>query len=152
MSYHESIMVTEDYKAAWEKLVQRKSELEDRRTDLETQLSEVQNELAHVEEIVNHLAPLAGYTQEPGSIFGLGITDAIRAIFTESPGERFAPSEIYKKLQDKGFNFASYTQPMASIYKILARLKENGEVIPERENYKVFYSWVVKVSDEDIPF
>jgi len=143
-------MSANTYDAAWGQLVRRRRELRDSRADLETQLSEVNNELAHLDEAVSHLALLAGRPVEEGSVQGLGITDAIRSVLRQADGNRLSPSDIYQVMHNKWFDFSGYSQPMASIYKILARLKEGDEVEVEKEDHKIFYKW--KNTDEDFPF
>jgi hypothetical protein len=132
----------------------RRSELSEKRAQLEVEMNDLQNEIAHLDGALAHLSPLAGFTEGPGDITGLGITDAIRAILSEKD-ERMAPSDVFRKLKDKGFNFSGYSSPMASIYKILTRLREAEEIEVETENRKIFYRWKNRgpeISDEDIPF
>jgi hypothetical protein len=138
------------YRETFEALCNRLRMLQEKRAELEVELSELNNEIAHVDQVTDHLLPLIGSLEGPGWISGMGITDAIRSVLSETPVGPFTPTEVYKKLQEKGFNFSGHTQPMASIYKILARLKENNEVDSQKEGHRISYMW--KVKDEDIPF
>jgi Fe2+ or Zn2+ uptake regulation protein len=93
---------------------------------------------------------IGGSSIGPGWINGQGITDSIRSVLSEVPIGPFTPNEVFKSLQEKGFDFSGHTQPMASIYKILSRLKESGEVTADKTGHKVSYTW--KTKEEDIPF
>lgn len=133
-------MAVEDYKATMQEIVERHIRLNERRAELEAELDDLQNELSHLDQIIGHLTPLAGYSQEPGEITGLGITDAIRSVLMENR-ERMSAADVFQRLKDKKFNFSKHTYPMASIYKILTRLKEADEVDVETEGRKIFYKW-----------
>ena len=141
-----------DYQGTWASVFGRRVELNNKRIQLEIEMNEVQNEIAHLDEILAHLAPLAGHSFGAGSIAGLGITDAIRSVLSEQPLERLSAADVLRKLKEKDFNFNNFAFPMASIYKILARLRDGQEVEVEKEDRKVFYTWKVKIEDEDIPF
>jgi hypothetical protein len=139
------------YRETFDNLCARLHELKERRSELEVELSELNNEINHLDEVTDHLIPLVGPSLiGPGWINGQGITDSIRSVLSESPVGPFTPNEVFKKLQEKGFDFSGHTQPMASIYKILSRLRENGEVIADKAGHKISYTW--KISDADIPF
>jgi len=141
------------YRGTHSDLWNRRHELQEKRAQLEVDMSELRTEISHLDEVLAHLSPLAGFTSEPGDITGLGITDAIRTVLKEKD-ERMSPLDISRKLKEKSFNLAGYSSPMASIYKILARLKEAEEVVVESENRRIFYRWKnrAEISDEDIPF
>jgi hypothetical protein len=142
------------YTMAWTTLQDKRQSLLSKRTELETDLHDVAKEISHLDEILSHLSPLAGIVDDPANIAGLGITDAIR-VTLQSVNERMSAVDIRKKLGENGFDLSGYSQPMASIYKILARLREAEEIDVEKEGYKTFYSWKrknVEVADDDIPF
>jgi DNA-binding PadR family transcriptional regulator len=78
---------------------------------------------------MNALAPLVGAELLPAPS-GLeteagpgGLTDTIRAILTEA-GEPLTASEIREKLEARGFDMKSYSNPLANIHTILRRLTE----------------------------
>lgn len=148
-------MKTEDYLQTWNQLITEKLKLADERTNLETELSEINTKISHLDEIMRHLCPLAGIT-DGENIGGLGITDAIRSIL-KSSGQRMSASDVRRTLSEKGFDLSGYTQPMASIYKILSRLLHSDEVEwTKEEDGKVFYQWKQptepEITDEDVPF
>lgn len=148
-------MSFEDYSETFKQLVHKRTVLVQKRTELETQLNDLNVEIAHLEEVTDHLGPLAGIVADPASIVGLGITDAIRTVLRTSQ-TRMAASDVRRELGEKGFDFSGQTHPMASIYKILSRLYEAGEIdkIEDEDNFRVFYAWKKddEIKDEDIPF
>lgn len=147
-------MNTEDFKAKYWELDEERRELIGRRTDLETELVEVRNKITHLDEVLSHLAPLADLPfYEDDTVSGLGITDAIRYVLKMSD-ERLSAQDVRQQLSAKGYDLSPLTAPMASIYKILGRIEESGEVIREKEEGRVYYKWKNDgpISDEDIPF
>ncbi|HEV3275673.1 MAG TPA: hypothetical protein VG860_02555 [Terriglobia bacterium] len=128
-----------EYAKTWQQIFSDRGELAEKRTNLETELSEVKNQISHLDEILSHMAPLVGvaYNQK---ISALGITDAIRTILRGSM-ERMSPTDVRDNLRENDFDLSGYTAPMASIYKVLSRLYESGEIVQEREDGKVFYRW-----------
>ena len=139
------------YRETFDNLCARLHALKEKRSELEVELSELNNEIRHLDEVTDHLMPLIGGSSiGPGWINGQGITDSIRSVLSEVPIGPFTPNEVFKSLQEKGFDFSGHTQPMASIYKILSRLKESGEVTADKTGHKVSYTW--KTKEEDIPF
>ena len=150
-------MNSEDLFKTWTDLREMQRKLLDRRVILETELAEVKNNISHLETILANLAPMAGFQEDAESISGLGITDAIRVILRNSD-VRMSAADVRKILNEKGFDLSGLSAPMASIYKILARLvNDSGEVEREMEEGRVFFSWKRPVesspiTDEDIPF
>lgn len=148
-------MSTQDYLDAWNQLARKRIELINKRTELETQLNDLNVELAHLEEVTSHLEPLAGIVTDPRSIVGLGITEAIRVVLRTSQ-TRMSATDVRRELGEKGFDFSGQTHPAASIYKILSRLHEAGEVkkIEDEDGYRVYYAWDrdEEIKDDDIPF
>jgi hypothetical protein len=145
-------MNQEEYHDRWLELSRERERLTDQRATIETELSEINTQIDHLEEVLSHLAPLAGISSGR-DLSGLGITVAIRTILKGS-GERLSAQDVRRLLDERGFDLSRYSSPMASIYKILARLAEDHEEITrEKEDFKVFYHWVTpEISDDDIPF
>ena len=114
-----------------------------KRASLEAELSDVKTQITHLNEIMGHLGPLAGLPAGD-NIAGMGITDAIRWILSNSE-ERMSPTNVRDNLIEKGFDLSSLTAPMASIYKILSRLAKESkpEVFREKDDDgKVYYRWI----------
>ncbi|QNI37295.1 hypothetical protein [Edaphobacter albus] len=140
-----------DYAETWKNVFMKKVELTDRRATLEAELSDINTQIGHLNEIMSHLAPLAGVPAKE-NLATLGITDAIRWVMEKSK-ERMAPKDVHDELREKGFDMSTLSAPMASIYKILARLAGSStpEILREKEeDGKVFYRWIEK--SDDIPF
>ena len=78
---------------------------------------------------MNAIAPLVGAEPLPAPAAAEteagpgGPTDSIRAILTEA-GEPLTATEIREKLEAKGFDMKSYSNPLANIHTILRRLSE----------------------------
>ena len=135
--------VESEYEATFGMLSKKKLDLLIERTDVELKLSEIKSQIAHLSEILDHLAPMAGMPVRD-NISAMGITDAIRWVL-KSTEDRMAPIDVRDKLTEKGFDLSGLTAPMASIYKILARLADGPtpEVVREREDDgKVYYRWI----------
>lgn len=143
-------MLPEEYKTTWASLLERRRELVSRRADLEAELDDLNNEITHLDQILSHLTTLTGQHDFLTSIAGLGITEAIRFVLAEKGEERMSAAEVFEVLKERGFNFTKYSHPMASIYKVLSRLKDTDEVEVDTENSRVFYRW--KRKGEEIPF
>ncbi|HWZ84070.1 MAG TPA: hypothetical protein VNW47_15685 [Terriglobales bacterium] len=141
------------FQQTWAAISQERSNLVNRRTELETELVEVRNKIKHLTEVLNHLGPLAElpyYSDD--EISNLGITDAVRLVFRYND-EKFSPQDVRKQLGEKGYDMSSLTAPMASIYKILSRLEEAGEIEREKEEGRVYYKWKSPpITEDDIPF
>jgi hypothetical protein len=78
---------------------------------------------------MNAIAPLVGAEPLPAPAGAEteagpgGLTDTIRAILTEA-GEPLTATEIRVKLEAKGIDMKSYSNPLANIHTILRRLTE----------------------------
>jgi hypothetical protein len=147
-------MDTQDFGQTWRQLYGEKEVLTERRTNLENELIELRTQITHLDEVLDHLAPLAGMIYASGEdLSALGLTDAIRRVISDATG-RISPRDVHQKLASSGYDLSALTAPMASIYKILARLSDSGEIVREKEDGgKVFYkSKPIEISDEDIPF
>jgi hypothetical protein len=128
--------VNEDLGNALEILNARKKVAEDKRADLEIQIRETDTELLNLGKAISRILTLLGSNiTEP--ISELGITDAIRRV--TSTQTRMTPGQVRDELQKQGFDLSVYQNPMASIYKILTRLQEGGELDVEREGWSTFY-------------
>jgi hypothetical protein len=148
-------MDTAEFDKTWKELFKERTTLVETRTTLETELVEVRNKISHLDEVLSHLAPLAGvdwYNRGGDDVSGLGLTGAIRFILQYSQ-ERLSAQDIRRLLMEKEYDLSSLSAPMASIYKILARLVDAAEVEREMEEGRVYFKWIhPPISDEDIPF
>ena len=149
-----------NYEKTWDDLSSERRTLVEQRTTLENDLNEVRTKIAHLDEILSHLEPLAGIPWLE-SISGMGITDAIRAVLSRKESSMSA-QDVRRSLEEGGFDMSALTQPMASIYKVLARLVDDSREA-EREkddNGRVTFRWKTaddlvqstEITDDDIPF
>ena len=68
-----------------------------------------------------------------------GLTDAVRMILRASGDQGIAPTAIRDALKALGFSIGEYRNILASIYTVLGRLIESGEV--KRSKDKSLYFW-----------
>ena len=141
----------------WQKLADERMELQEKCAAMEADLSEIRLYVRHLDEILEHLAPLAGVGPTASeSLAGIGITDAIRSIFSNAKEERLSAGDIRRVLGERGFDLSGYTAVMATIYKVLSRLEDSGEIERVKEDGKVFFrkkeAGRTEITDDDIPF
>jgi hypothetical protein len=142
-----------DYRELYNRIAEQLSELHDKRTDLENSLTEMKGEIAHLEEVQDHIRLLAGITYGE-DIRGLGMTEAVRKLLRSATGPMTA-TEVRKELAAKGFDLSGLSSPMASIYKVLARIVDNSDDYERDKNDQgqVVYRWKQpEITDDDIPF
>jgi hypothetical protein len=126
-----------ELETVWRTLSEQLSAAQDKRASLEIQLRETDVEVARLNKALANVAALLGF-HSAEDISSLGITDAIRRV-VNSAQSRMSAAEVREALSKHGFDLSGYQNPMASIYKILARLQENGELDIEREGWAAFY-------------
>jgi hypothetical protein len=143
-----SVMATPDYRSIYEDLATQLCSLQEMRAELEAKLGDVSTEMERLEETMSHLAPLAGYLNDPDSIVGLGITEAVRTVLDRKI--RMSAAEVKAKMEERGFDFSAYSAPDASIRTVLKRLVEAKKAGVEKEGWKTFYKYLP--TDEEIPF
>jgi hypothetical protein len=139
-------MEQKDYQTLYDQLNSQREKLTTKRNELELSLGDLSKEIQNLEETMTHLAVLCGYVFNPTKLDNLGISKAVRQVLSMT--ERMSVAEIRKKMEERGFSFASYSAPAATLHTVLRRLVESGDVKVEREGYKVFYTSLA----EDIPF
>ena len=127
--------MTEDLKSALQVFTDRLKAAEGERAELEIKMREKDREIENLKKAVHQTLTVLGVAfGEP--ISSMGITDAIRHVVAFN---RTTPTQVREELDKQGFNLSAYQNPMASIYKILARLAESGELEVEREGWNTFY-------------
>jgi hypothetical protein len=142
-------MTTPDYRAIFDQLSTKHSELFQQRTELEVQLGDINKQIESIQETLTHLASLAGIGPSVfDDIATLGITDAVRAVL--DPSNRMSPAEVKTVMENRGFDFSRYSAPDASVRTILKRLVDAGKAQQEKEGHKIFYKYLP--TDEEIPF
>lgn len=71
-----------------------------------------------------------------------GLTSACRNLLAFNPGRRFSPSEVVQQLQDIGFDFSRYTNPLTAVCTILTRLTPKEARITKTLQGQILYDWV----------
>ncbi len=132
-------MTKADYEELVTKLKLRLFQIEGERSELEVRRAELDNEAANVKAAITKLLPLCGETANPEDLSGLGFTDAVLQVIELARPERLTAQQIKERLAEKGFELSGYTNPMASIYKILSRLDEAKKIETVREGFNSYY-------------
>jgi hypothetical protein len=127
--------VTQEYNEILEKLTAKHKAATEKRAELEIEINDLDTEIANLNAAITRVLQNMGMAFMP-NIAELGITDAVRQVVTQ----RMTANDVREKLQAAGFKLTAYSNPMASIYKILERLKDQGFLEIEREGrWKVSY-------------
>jgi len=132
-------MTKPEYKEIVDRLRIRLTEIDTERAELDVRRSDFDREAASIKDTLADLLPLCGEVANLGDLSGLGFTNAIRGVMTLRAGEWMSASAIKEALVQGGFELSTYTNPMASIYKILSRLKEAKEIEVKDEGMKTLY-------------
>jgi hypothetical protein len=137
---------TNEYAAA---LIRARLELGERikeRQGLEIKIRRLTRAIAELAALCEEPSPSfdwAAYLLTPGEpgALDLGLTDAIRAIFSIWQEESFDAADIKDLLDARAFDWSSYSQPLSAIHTVLKRLAENGTLSSEAEGEKTIYKW-----------
>jgi hypothetical protein len=132
-------MTQTDYKEVLATLRNRLRDIDGERSELEVHRADLDNEASNIKATIAKLLPLCGETATPDDLSGLGITDAVLKIVELARPERLSAQQVKERLAEKGFELSGYSNPMASIYKILSRLEEKKRIEVEREGMNSFY-------------
>jgi hypothetical protein len=108
---------------------------------LDIQREETRQQLSHVRQIVANLHALSGHAA-PDNVGVLGFTDACRVIVRDSHPNWLSASDLRDKLSERGYDLQPYSNPLASIYTILRRLHEAGEIEKKQEGIQTFHRWI----------
>ncbi len=107
------------------------------RDELEIKLRDKDIRIITLRKAISHVLTLMGLSWGT-DLSELGITDAIRHVTTATYG-RMTANQVRDELEKKGFKLSGYDNPMASIYKVLTRLADGGELQVEKEGWNTFY-------------
>ena len=145
-----------DYVETWNRLKAEFMRLSEKRATLEAELSDIRDEISRLDEVLTQLAPLADqmwWIAYEDDYSKMGLTESIRHLLNRNRDQKFSAREVEKALSERGYNMSALSVPMSSIYKILSRLEEGGEVVREKDGFNVFFKWnPPEITDEDIPF
>src|SRR5882762_309339 len=109
------------------------NELVEERDQVEVRRNELDIEIKNLNVILAKLHLLCGQPDNYEDLSTVGFTDAIRNVLDALAGARASAADVKGMLAKRGFDLSRYDNPMASIYKILTRLKESGEIDSETE-------------------
>ena len=118
-----------DYKSWFENAKTELQKVQEEKAGLELAAIQCDRQVAALIQTMNAIAPLVGElpltlpASEEAEIAAVGMTDSIRTILTEA-GEPLTASEIRDRLEQKGLDIKSYSNPLANIHTILRRLTE----------------------------
>src|SRR5580658_2892117 len=118
-----------DYTSWYENATNELKNVQEEKTGLLRAVALCDQQIGALIQTMNAIAPLVGaepLPTPPGAEMEAGpggLTESIRAILTEA-GEPLTASEIREKLEAKGFDMKSYSNPLANIHTILRRLTE----------------------------
>ena len=124
-----------NYKELLATFKNRLRDIDEERADLEVRRADLDKEAIHVKEMISKLMPLCGETATGEDLSGLGFTDAVLAVIELARPSKLTAQVIKENLAQKGFELSKYSNPMASIYKILSRLEEAKKIEVEREGF-----------------
>jgi hypothetical protein len=118
-----------DYTSWYENATNELKNVQEEKTGLLRAVALCDQQIGALIQTMNAIAPLVGaepLPTPPGAETEAGpggLTESIRAILTEA-GEPLTASESREKLEAKGFDMKSYSNPLANIHTILRRLTE----------------------------
>jgi cob(I)alamin adenosyltransferase len=115
----------------------------------ERQLAFCQSKVARLTAKIIQLAIASDDPKLIGAVKETGLTDALRTVLRAAERPLSAP-EIRKRLEEIGFDVASYQNFLATLYLTLERLKKQGEVNQEKHAGKKVY--VRRISMPENPF
>jgi hypothetical protein len=131
--------VKKEYGAIIHQLGTRLNELAEERDQIEVRRNELDIEITNLKVILSKLHLLLGQPEKFEDLSTLGFTDAIRNVLETCSGAEISAVQVRDMLASRGFDLSQYGNPMASIYKILTRLKESKEIDSETRGNNVFY-------------
>lgn len=121
-----------DYTAWYENAKSELHKVEEEKAGLQRSIALCDQQIGVLVQTMNAIAPLVGaaplklHASQEAEAAG-GMTNSIRAVLTEA-GEPLTASEIRDRLESKGIDVKSYSNPLANIHTILRRLTESKAV------------------------
>jgi hypothetical protein len=165
-------METTDYARIFSDVKDELQSLQDQKVILETDLADLNAKVEAMTKTYNALAPLIGETPIPGpddwlatdnplnleTLKAAGITAAVRAVIEAVPCEHGAVkgmtvAMVRDRLQDIGWDWERYTNPLATVNTVLKRLSDNGAIDLDPKQKDGARTFSRKLRDfEDVPF
>lgn len=137
-------MDASEFRKTYSALYDERQRLVSQRDEMELELNELRAKIKHLDKALENLVPLADMGGLVPEMNQLGLTDAVRQVLELSGvvEERLSATEVRTKLTEYGYDLSALSAPMASIYKVLARLSEkHQEITREKEGGRVYYTW-----------
>jgi len=154
--------------------LQVKVELESLQTEkviIETDLADLNAKVEAMTKTYNALAPLVGETPIPAAdadewfspeldidtLKAAGITVAVRTIIQSVPMERgeikgMTAAMVRDRLQELGWDWSKYTNPLATVHTVLKRLSDAGVITVDPKGKDGARTFRRKMTDDSVPF
>ena len=127
-----------EYERALEQLQSEFEEIVLEEHNVRTHLKEVRERKDCIVQAISGLEPLLGINTT------MGLSDAVRQLFSDFPEKWLAPITIRDNLQERGFPINRYTQPLPVIHTTLRRLVKQEELESKGREGKTRYHLVEK--------
>jgi hypothetical protein len=132
-------MSPQDYKDIYSKAKTALEKLHSVKANLEEKTSSVNAEIEAMTQTVNAIAPIIGAPSiptikdmllPPGTdiLKAAGITVAVRALFDNKFSEDLSAPMVRDMLQEQGWDWSNYVNPLSTIHTVLKRLLEAGAI------------------------
>ena len=160
-----------DYKQIFSAVKAELEGLQERKIVIETDLGDLNARVDAMTKTYNALAPLIGETPlpdpndwlpEPGlnieTLKAAGITAAVRAVIEAVPCEHgvvkgMTAGMVRDRLQEIGWDWDRYTNPLATVNTVLKRLSDSGAIDLDPKPKDGARTFSRKLKDfEDVPF
>jgi hypothetical protein len=146
--------------------------LQDKKVVLETELGDLNARVDAMTKTYNAIAPLVGEPtipqeddpfgqfggMDPSTLRAAGITVAVRTVIESipriSPHKPMTAAMVRDQLQQMGWDWDKYTNPLATVHTVLKRLSDSGviEVDARTKEGPMTFHPKPGITDDDVPF
>jgi hypothetical protein len=137
-------MSPDDYTKALQSARAEIAELLNRRANIDARLAQLKGTVDALSALIEP-GPVDDAFLELQELFGMGISDAIRATLRDTKDPALSPTEIRDELKRRGVKLDNYANEMAVIHNTLARLERQGEIFKLTDREGVPYAYAMKV-------
>lgn len=162
-------METLDYEKVFAGVKVELEVLQEKKVVLETDLADLTARVAAMTTVYNAIAPIVGCapipTEETPFIEGeidvqtlraAGITMAVRTVINTIPprAQGMTATMVRDRLEQMGWDWRNYTNPLATVNTVLRRLKDSGaiELDPNTKSGARAFVPFRGITDDDVPF
>jgi hypothetical protein len=127
-----------DYKEMFSKAKAKLETLQAQKANLEELVTKVNSQIEAMTQTVNAIAPIIGESPVPtlktllppgtSMLQAAGITVAIKTLLDRRANEDFSAPMIRDALQEQGWSWTNYVNPLSAIHTVLKRLLESGVI------------------------